>query len=340
MPPIKKISSIVVNWNDKETLKRCLTSLQKQDHPNLEIIVSDNGSTDGSQEMTREEFPDVLLLENNANLGFGTAVNRGFERASGDFLIFLNNDLEFAPESLSALMKQLEDSPGLGGTVPKILYSQKPEIINSYGVNIHYTGIACPHLVDQPDRTHLEPSETACAGIALISRGMYEDIGGFDEGLFLYHEDHDLSWRGRLSGWHLATCPSAIFYHRYHFNKGTMKYYHSEKNRLYLLLKNLELKTLILLSPALLMTEAAQWAHSLLNGWFLLKLKSYRDLFDQLPQILVKRRKVQSSRKVPDCEIIRLYQADLAVSGVQSFILDRLLNPLYRLYWKMVSPWI
>jgi len=340
MPPTQKISAVVVNWNDKETLRLCLTSLQKQDHSDLEIIVSDNGSTDGSQEMTRKEFPDVLLIENNANLGFGTAVNRGFERASGDHLIFLNNDLEFAPESFRALLTQLQENPGLGGVVPKILYSQKPEIINSYSVNIHYTGIACPYLVDQHDRDDLEPHETACGGIFLMSREMYEDIGGFDEGLFLYHEDHDLSWRGRLAGWHLATCPSAIFYHRYHFNKGTMKYYHSEKNRLYLLLKNHELKTLLLLLPALIMTELAQWAHSLLHGWFVLKAKSYSDLFERLPQILVKRRAVQSHRKVPDREIVRLYQADLAVSGVQSFILKRLLNPLYRTYWKLIFRWI
>lgn len=119
-----------------------------------------------------------------------------------------------------------------------------------------------------------------------------------------------------------------------------MKYYHSEKNRLYLLLKNLELKTLLLLLPALIMTELAQWVHSLLHGWFLLKVKSYSDLFELLPKIIVKRKAVQSSRKVPDREIARLFQIDLAVSGVQSFILKRLLNPLYRAYWKFVSPWI
>lgn len=340
MPQTWKISAIIVNWNEKETLRLCLSSLRKQDHADLEIIVSDNGSTDGSQEMVRDEFPDVLLQENNANLGFGTAVNRGFERSTGDYIIFLNNDLEFAEDSFGELLKHLEGNQDVGGAIPKILYSQNPEIINSFGVDIHFTGIACPRLVDQPDRADLKSFESACGGIFLMSRKMYKDIGGFDEGLFLYHEDHDLSWRGRLAGWRLETCPSAVFYHRYQFNKGKMKFYHSEKNRLYLLLKNPELKTLALLMPALILTEAAQWAHSLLNGWFFLKVKSYRDLLEQLPQILVKRRKVQSVRKATDREIARLFQSELAVSGVQSFFIDRVLNPFYRCYWKLISSWI
>ncbi|QPJ65215.1 MAG: glycosyltransferase family 2 protein [Candidatus Nitrohelix vancouverensis] len=337
---MKRISAVIVNWNDKETLARCIRSLQQQTHGDIEIIVSDNASSDGSQAMVKEQFHETFLIENPDNLGFGTAVNRGFERASGDYLIFLNNDLEFAPDSFAILVDALESVPGIGAVIPKILYSQKQNAINSLGVNIHCTGIAYPRMLDEPDCDDLAPEEVACGGIFMMRREVYEELGGFDEDLFLYHEDHDLSWRIRLAGWRLLTNPRAVFHHRYHFNKGKMKYYHSEKNRLHLLLKYLELKSLVLLAPPLLLVELAQWAHSLMHGWFFLKLKSYGDLLDLLPRILVKRRRLQSRRAVADREIARLFSSDLQISGVQSLALDFFLNPLLKAYWLWIRRYL
>ncbi len=333
-----KISAIIVNWNGKDDTAACVRSLLKQEVPELEIIVSDNGSTDGSIEHIQSEFPSVVLLENGANLGFGAAVNRGLAVAKGDHLIFLNNDLILAPESIGELSRFLEDHPEAGAAVPKILYCEKPDAINSFGVRIHYTGIACPHRLDEKDDDGLAPEETACGGIFMLRREVYESVGGFDEDLFLYHEDHDLSWRLRLAGWKILVDPDAVFYHHYRFNKGVRKFYYSEKNRLHLLFKHLRWKTLLLIFPSLAIVELAQWVHSLGNGWFFLKIKSYLELAALSPRILKKRKQIQASRKVSDAEIARLYEGNLAISGMRHPILDHVLSPLLAVCWRWIRP--
>ena len=337
---MKKISAIVVNWNGKKVLLECLESLSKQDYSNLEIIVSDNNSKDGSTEAVLTKYPNVKLLKNGKNLGFGQAVNKGLEIASGDYFIFLNNDLYLKPNSLKELAKMLDLEPNTGAAIPKILYYDKKNIINSYGVLVHYTAICCPNLVGETDPNNLEPIEAACGGIFMFRREIYEKIGSFDPDLFLYHEDHDLSWRIRLFGWKIQTTPKAEIYHHYHFNKGVFKYYSSEKNRLLLLLKNLELKTLFLISPALILIEIAQLVHALKNGWFFLKIKSYPEIIKMLPRILVKRKKIQQQRNTPDQEISRLYEGKLRIAGIQSNLLDVTLNPILIIYWKIIQRWV
>lgn len=338
---MKKVSAIIVNWNGKNDTADCVQSLLEQDYPNVEIIVSDNGSTDGSLDFLRERFStSIRLLENGRNLGFGTAVNRGFKAAVGDYLIFLNNDLILEPNSISELTQLLEADSGIGAVVPKILYYEKRGILNSFGVLIHYTGIACPEKLDQTDDPDLELTETACGGIFMFPRKVYETIGGFDEDLFLYHEDHDLSWRIRLHGWKIRVTPRAVLYHHYKFNKGIRKFYYSEKNRLHILLKNLELKTLVLIFPALLIVESAQWVHSILHGWLHLKFKSYWELAALLPRILKKRKTIQACRQVSDHEIVRLYQGRLAVAGLNHPLMKNFLSPLLHAYWGFIRRFI
>ncbi|GJL79615.1 MAG: glycosyl transferase [Nitrospinaceae bacterium] len=338
---MKKVSAIIVNWNGKNETADCIQSLLDQSYSNLEIIVSDNGSTDGSIEILQKQFSSsIRLLQNGSNLGFGAAVNRGLEAARGDYLIFLNNDLVLAPDSIVELVQLLQSNDDMGAAVPKILYYEKREIINSFGVLIHFTGIACPNKIDQADDLNLNLIETACGGIFMLPRKVYETTGGFDEDLFLYHEDHDLSWRIRLNGWKIIATPKAVLYHHYKFNKGIKKFYYSEKNRLHILLKNLEWKTLGLILPALLLIEFAQWIHAILHGWLHLKAKSYLELFALLPRILQKREKIQDARKIPDRDIIRLYKGKLAIAGMNDSLIENFLSPILDTYWSWIRGWI
>jgi GT2 family glycosyltransferase len=345
---MKKVSAIVVNWNGKDVLSGCLDSLLKQDYEDLEIWVSDNGSVDGSQAMVRELYPSVRLLENGENLGFGSAVNRALEKAEGNYFLFLNNDLELASDCVGQLVNLLESDLHIGAAIPKILYhsdKQKPSpnnsaVINSFGVLINYTGIACPNLVDQQDSDDLPITESACGGIFMFRREVYEQVGGFDKDLFLYHEDHDLSWRIRLGGWKLMVTPKSVCYHHYNFNKGVKKFYRSEKNRIHILLKNLECKTLVLIFPALMVIELAQIAHAMIHGWLGLKIKSYFEIAGQFLQISRKRRQIRSFRKVSDKEISRLYMGTIAVSGMKNPLMNNILSPLLNSYWKLIRGWI
>ena len=333
---MKKVTAIIVNWNDKDVIVECIQSILDQNRNEIDIIISDNGSKDDSVEFVRRRFPSVKIIENGKNLGFGSAINRGLGLAKGDYLLFLNSDLKLHSKCVGELAKVLESDPNVGGTIPKILHIDQQNTINSLGVLINYTGIAYPNLLGQKDPGYQEPFESACGGIFMLKREVYETVGGFDEDLFLYHEDHDLSWRIRLAGWHLKVIPQAIMYHHYKFNKGILKYYSSEKNRLHILLKNMEVKTLALISPALIIVEFSQWFHAAINKWFLLKMKSYFEILILLPSILSKRKKLKLLRKVSDKEITRVYKGTLAISGTNNPLLTYLLSPALNTYWKII----
>jgi len=333
---LKKVTAIIVNWNDKDVIVECIQSLLDQNRNKIDIIISDNGSKDDSVEFIRKRFPSIKIIENGKNLGFGSAINRGLGLAKGDYLLFLNSDLKLHSKCVGELAKVLESDPNVGGTIPKILHIDQQNTINSLGVLINYTGIAYPNLLGQKDPGYQEPFESACGGIFMLRREVYETVGGFDEDLFLYHEDHDLSWRIRLAGWHLKVIPQAIMYHHYKFNKGILKYYSSEKNRLHILLKNMEVKTLALISPALIIVEFSQWFHAAINKWFLLKMKSYFEILILLPSILTKRKKLKLLRKVSDKEITRVYKGTLAISGTNNPLLTYLLSPALNTYWKII----
>ena len=333
---LKKVTAIIVNWNDKDVIIDCIQSLLDQNRNKIDIIISDNGSKDGSVDSLRRRFPSIKIIENRKNLGFGSAINRGLAVASGDYLLFLNSDLKLNSKCVGELVKLLESDSNAGGAIPKILHIDQQNTINSLGVLINYTGIAYPNLLGQKDPNWTKPFESACGGIFMLRREVYETVGGFDEDLFLYHEDHDLSWRIRLAGWCLKVAPQAIMYHHYKFNKGVRKYYSSEKNRLYLLLKNMEVKTLALICPALIIVEFSQWFHAAIHKWFLLKMKSYFEILTLLPRILTKRKKQKHLRKVPDKEITRIYQGTLSVSGMNNPLLINLLSPALNIYWKII----
>ena len=333
---MKKVTAIIVNWNDKDVIVECIQSILDQNRNEIDIIISDNGSKDDSVEFIRKRFPSIKIIENGENLGFGSAINRGLGLAKGDYLLFLNSDLKLHSKCVGELAKVLENDSNVGGTIPKILHIDQQNIINSLGVLINYTGIAYPNLLGQKDPGYQEPFESACGGIFMLKREVYETVGGFDEDLFLYHEDHDLSWRIRLAGWHLKVIPQAIMYHHYKFNKGILKYYSSEKNRLHILLKNMEVKTLALISPALIIVEFSQWFHAAINKWFLLKMKSYFEILILLPSILTKRKKLKLLRKVSDKEITRVYKGTLAISGTNNPLLTYLLSPALNTYWKII----
>jgi len=333
---LKKVTAIIVNWNDKDVIVECIQSILDQNRNEIDIIISDNGSKDDSLEFIRRRFPSVKIIENGENLGFGSAINRGLGVAKGDYLLFLNSDLKLHSKCVGELAKVLESDSNVGGTIPKILHIDQQNTINSLGVLINYTGIAYPNLLGQKDPGYQEPFESACGGIFMLRREVYETVGGFDEDLFLYHEDHDLSWRIRLAGWHLKVVPKAIMHHHYKFNKGILKYYSSEKNRLHILLKNMEVKTLALISPALITIEFSQWLHAVIHRWFLLKMKSYIEILMIFPRILTKRKKLKLLRKVSDKEITRVYKGTLAISGTNNPLLTYLLSPALNTYWKII----
>jgi GT2 family glycosyltransferase len=217
------LSVVVVNWNSCSDLESCLRSLEKQTYTDLETIVVDNGSTDGSSDMVRREFPNVVLLAQTENHGFGQACNAGILASHGEWVCMLNNDGTIESGWAEALVRAAEKAPARCGMLMSLMvYSSRPGVVNSTGIVLKPNGGGSDRLEQCSLKEAAEPEEIFCpsAGACAYRRAMLDeitlDVGFFDERHFMYYEDTDLGWRARLAGWSAMYVPSAVMRHDWH----------------------------------------------------------------------------------------------------------------------------
>ncbi len=208
---------IVVNWNGKAYLRVCLQSLRRQTHPDFQVIVVDNGSTDGSLEMLAQEFPEVRVKALKENMGFVVASNIGAQLAGDvDVLVMLNNDTEVEPGWLQSLCAALEAHPQAGAAASKMLLFDRREVLHSAGDVMAPGFFPQNRGVWEVDQGQYDDDIWVfgpCGGAAAYRREVWEALGGFDERLFMYLEDVDLAWRMQKAGWKTVFVPEARVYH-------------------------------------------------------------------------------------------------------------------------------
>jgi GT2 family glycosyltransferase len=209
-------SVIIPNWNGARHLRVCLDSLRRQTHPDFEVIVVDNGSTDGSVAMVQEEYPEVRLLALPENCGFVVACNRGAAMARGEVLVMLNNDTEAEPGWLEALCRALEAHPEAGAAASKLLLFDRRDTLHAAGDILGPGFMPANRGVWEVDRGQYDHDRWvfgACGGAAAYRRQVWEQLGGFDARLYMYLEDVDLAWRMQQAGWRTLFVPEARVYH-------------------------------------------------------------------------------------------------------------------------------
>jgi GT2 family glycosyltransferase len=250
--PSIPVSAIVVNWNGREHLDLCLTSLLRQSLRNVEFILVDNASSDGSVGFVRERFGErVRVIEKSQNAGYGTALNSGIRAARGRYLMALNNDVEVDAGCLEALVEAADRHPNAGFCSPKILSHSNRRIIDNVGHSLYPDGLSRGRGRLEEDRGQFDNEEeillpSGCA--VLMRRAMLADVGLFDEDLFAYCEDTDLGLRARLAGWSCRYIPSAVVYHKYSAssaNYSPFKAFLVERNRAWVALKCLPMPMLL-----------------------------------------------------------------------------------------------
>lgn len=204
-------SIIIVTHNSVAFIGPCLRSLSSQTI-GAEVVVVDNGSTDGTADLVRSQFPNVKVIT-QPNLGFGAGCNRGAREAQGDVLAFLNPDTEAQPEWLAALIDGLQ--PGRIHT-SQIVDLDDPARVQTLGLDLHYTGVATLRRAGERAPITGPPEEVpGFSGAAFaMMRSDFESLGGFDEGFFLYMEDVDLAWRARRAGMTIWGIPASVVRHR------------------------------------------------------------------------------------------------------------------------------
>ncbi len=218
------ISVLIVNYNGHDHLRHCLEQLAGQPETYDEIIVVDNASRDGSAAMVRDAFPHCRLLELDVNVGFGSANNQGADIAQGDTLLLLNSDAWLDPAALPRLSAALDKDSGLGLVAPQLRYPDGRRQF-AWAPETGVLGEALQMLRNRFESrafSHRIPSRWLrpllgpgwiSAACVLIRRSAFEAIGGFDDKIFMYFEDVDLSRRLRQAGWRLGIVDEAVAYH-------------------------------------------------------------------------------------------------------------------------------
>ncbi len=224
MPP--DISVILLSWNVRDLLRACLRSLPLND-PSLEVIVVDAGSTDGSAELVREEFPSAQLIASSQNLGYSRGNNLGLARARGRYLFVLNPDTAVLPGGLPAMCAYMDAHPDVGALGPQLLYPDQsvqptqrrfPTLATAFFESTWLQRYAPRGLLARFYATDL-PVDASHAvdwvvGAALfVRREAYAQVGGLDEGFFMYSEELDWLRRMRAAGWACVYFPQARVVH-------------------------------------------------------------------------------------------------------------------------------
>jgi N-acetylglucosaminyl-diphospho-decaprenol L-rhamnosyltransferase len=209
----------IPNFNGAGRLGAALESLREQSRP-VDVVVADNGSSDGSQELVREQFPEVDLLGWGSNLGFGPALNRAVSEHAADPLILLNNDAVAAPDFVAALLDA--HATGAESVAGVLTQERAPELIDSAGVIADRTLMGFDYLHGEPLGALADAADPLgpTGGAALYSRRAFERVGGFDERIFLYYEDLDLALRLAAAGARCRLAPAATAIHAYSASLG------------------------------------------------------------------------------------------------------------------------
>ena len=311
-----QVSVIVLNWNGKHFLKECLGSLGDQTFKGFETVLVDNGSTDGSVEYVKQYFPEVEVIALPDNVGFARGSNVGIQASKGEYVALLNNDTKTDPRWVEALKIALDTHPEVGFCASKMLFYNRPDIINAAGDVYYSCGVASQRGCFQPDGEDFSRAEYvfgACAGAAMYRRAMLEDIGLLDGDFFAYAEDVDLSFRAQLMGYKCLFVPDAIIYHHYHgtsTHQWDTAFYLSRRNCLYVIVKNLPTDLLLKNLPVILSYYLVGDIWHILNRRGRDVVRSRFDNVKNLMRMLRKRRAIQARRRVSS-----EYLASLLISG-------------------------
>ena len=252
-----EVSVVIPNFNGIAFLDSVLASLEGQTLSNFEVILVDNGSTDGSCSFVTANYPWVHLIELSENFGFCGAVNAGIRAAKAPYVLLLNNDTEvkedFVEEMLAAIRRH-KNAFSCGARMVQYHDRDRLDDVGNY-----YCALGWSFARGRGKDIHAYETEdkifSACAGAAIYRKKIIEKIGYFDEEHFAYLEDTDIGYRARIYGYENWYAPKAIVYHVGSGTSGSrynqFKTRYSSRNNIYLIYKNMPLLQIILNLPFL-----------------------------------------------------------------------------------------
>ncbi len=305
-----RLSVVIPNWNGKRYLGPCLDSLRAQTQPAIEVIIVDNASTDGSQQLVRAGYSEMRLIELPQNQGFTGACNRGMREAAGEFVALLNNDTEVASDWAAQVIKALDEKPAAGLVACKMLLYDQRERLHTAGDFFAIDGSAGNRGFGEIDHGQYDGGDyvfSACGGAAVYRSSLLAEIGFLDDDFFFLLEDVDIAWRAQLAGYSVWFAPGAVVYHHLSATGGgkTASYY-AGRNGIWLIAKNMPSgllrkywRRIVARQTRLFFDALMAWRGEAARA----RLRGMAAGLLSLRGILAKRRKIQALRRVSDADI-------------------------------------
>lgn len=307
------LSAVIVTWNGLRHLPACLAALLPQLPSGAELLVVDNGSTDGSGEWVRREHPRVRLLALPQNLGFAGGVVAGLRAARGELLLLLNDDAFVEPGFVDALLGALERQPEFGAAGAVLTFDHRPDLVASAGIRARQDGLALDLWPGRPvDELPHEPIEILgpSGGAALYRRTALEDVGLPEPSFFAYLEDVDLAWRLQLRGWRTLLVPEARARHVYSATGGQGSAFKQRllgQNRLRAIIRCLPTSLLLRWLMPILCYDAmaVAYAFATRQPWV---WRGRVAALRELPALLRQRRVIQARRSTPSSALAAWFE--------------------------------
>jgi len=314
-----RITVIVVNWNGKKFLSKCLNGLRKQTYEHFTTILVDNGSTDGSVDFIKAHFPEVKTIALSENIGFSGANNVILKTVQTEFAALINNDGVAHSLWLQKLTETLDYYPRAGFAASKMVYFDNPDTIDRAGDAYTTAGVGSLRGRGASAESYSKQEWIfgASAGAALYRMRMLTDIGLFDEDFFLLYEDVDLSFRAQLNGYRCLYVPDAVVYHMATKSIGydsAKSIYYGHRNLEWTYIQNMPKKLILRsIAPHILYIIFA-FIFFILIGHGRTYLKAKKDALRGLKKSINKRKKVQACRKVNSNYIRQLLDPEIFFS--------------------------
>ncbi len=335
------VSVGIVNFNGMDVLSDTIRAVQASNHPVREILVVDNGSTDGSLEWLYGMRGELRCIELGRNAGSAAARNALIEAAHSEYIMLLDNDVSVEPGTIGCLLEIMRKEEDAGVCHPEVLDPTDPDVYHYNGGSIHYLGALIARERPGPGapRPPHERFDVVAGGAMLVRKRQVAEIGGFDDDYFFNWEDGDFTARMTLSGLRCLNIPGAAVHHRGK-PRGTSKVFYQVRNRWFFMLKLYDVRTLVMIFPMLCLFEILQAALLLKKRAFGAYLRGSFDVIRSLPRLIKKRYEFHRIKKVRDRDWLKadaMYvPASMGRPGAMHRFAEKVFRGLSGAYWRLV----
>lgn len=350
---MKKVGVILINYKDyaERFLAECWQGLMSQTYPRefTRIYIVDNAASDKTLNYLQEKCPGATII-GRPDGNYAAGNNAGINQARQDgceYFVIVNMDVALDKDWLLELVKAAESDANIGIAQSKILLYQKDKqgayLINSLGNSLHYLGFGFTFGYRQKDKISdkiIAPIKGYASGCSLIIKdSVLDKIGPYNEEYYMYHDDLELSWRAKLTGYRIVLANKSVIYHKYEFKRSILMLYYMERNRLLTVFTYYRLKTLLLILPALIFLEGGMWLYSGMRGWFRTKVRVAWYFLQPTSWIKIyhTRQELKKIRTTKDREILEQVEGKVDFQEIDNLLLKYFGNPILNGYLRLIK---